>query len=153
MIFQKGDYSNLEYKQRFKEKIEVLEAYNGGVLFGNSMGATAREIVMAETEGDVEKAKVLARGKYLATKFLLRSDRRRYGELILSFKNNYAKQQKNYHKTLTDMYGLMVAFKPMRVTLVSGGHNEGLNFGNVAVEYKNRRGKGSWHCQWHGEKA
>ena len=24
MLFRKGDYSNLEYKQRFKEKIEVL---------------------------------------------------------------------------------------------------------------------------------
>ena len=34
------------------------------------------------------------------------------------------------------MYGLMVAFEPMRETTVSGGRNEGLNFGNVAVQYK-----------------
>ena len=33
MLFRKGDYSNLEYKQWFKENIEVLEAYNGGILF------------------------------------------------------------------------------------------------------------------------
>ena len=45
----------------------------------------------AETEGDVEKAHVLARGKYLAAAFLFSSDRRRYAELILSFKNDYAK--------------------------------------------------------------
>ena len=44
MLFRQGDYSNLEYKQRFKEQIEVLEAYNGGVLFGNSPGVTVREI-------------------------------------------------------------------------------------------------------------
>ena len=34
MLFRKGNYSNLEYKQRFKEHIEVLEAYNRGFLFG-----------------------------------------------------------------------------------------------------------------------
>ena len=34
------------------------------------------------------------------------------------------------------MYGLMVAFESKRATPVSGGRNEGLNFGNVAVEYK-----------------
>ena len=65
---QKGDYSNSEYKQRFKEQIEVLEAYDGGVLFGNSPGDTARDIAMlelnADTEGDADKAQVSARGKY-----------------------------------------------------------------------------------------
>ena len=67
MLFRKRDYSNSEYKQWFKEQIEVLEAYNGGVLFVNSPGATAREITIlvldAETEGDVEKAHILARRK------------------------------------------------------------------------------------------
>ena len=52
-----------------------MEAYNGGVLFGNSHVATKREITIlllnAETKGDVEKAHILARGKYLATAFLL----------------------------------------------------------------------------------
>ena len=79
MLFRKGDYSNSQYKQRFKEQIDVLEAYNGGFLFGNIPGATSREIAMmglnVETEGDVEKAQVSARGKYLATAFLLSSDR------------------------------------------------------------------------------
>ena len=99
MLFRQGDYTKLEYKQTFKEQIEVLEAYNGGVLFGNSPGATAREIstlgLDADIKGDVEKAQASARGKYLATAFLLSSDRRRYGELILSLKNDYAKQQKH----------------------------------------------------------
>ena len=47
----------MEYKQRFKEHIDVLEAYNGGVLFSNSPGAMAREIAIlgldAETKGGV----------------------------------------------------------------------------------------------------
>ena len=57
MIFRQGEYSNSEYKQHFKEQINVLEAYNGGLLFGNIPGPTARNIVLlglnAETAGDV----------------------------------------------------------------------------------------------------
>ena len=62
MLFCQGDYSKSEYKQNFKENIEVLEAYNGGggVLFGNSLGATACEIALlglnADITGNVEKA-------------------------------------------------------------------------------------------------
>ena len=77
----------------------------------------------ADTEGEVEKAQVSARGKYLATVFLLSSDRRRYGELIPSLKNDYARKQKQYPKTLTNMYGLMVAFESTRGTPVAGGRN------------------------------
>ena len=64
----------------------------------------------AETKGGMEKAQVSATGKYLVTAFLVSLDRRQYGELILLLKNEYAKQQKKYLKTLTDMYGLMVVF-------------------------------------------
>ena len=71
----------------------------------------------------------------MATEFRLSSDSCRYGELILLLKNDYAKQQQNYPKTLTDMYGLMVAFDTTRLTPVSGGRNEGMNLGNVTVEY------------------
>ena len=138
MLFWQGDYSNSKYLKKFKEQIEVLEAYNGRVLFRNIPEAMAREIATlgldTEIEGDVEKAQASARGKYLATTILLSSDRRRYGELILSLKNDYARQQKNYPRTLTDMYGLMVAFEPTRVTAVSGGRNGGMNFRNVTAE-------------------
>ena len=76
----------------------MLESYNGVVIFLNSPVDTVGEIATlglnAETEGDVEKVQVLARGEYLATAFLLRSDRHWYGELILLLKNDYVKQQK-----------------------------------------------------------
>ena len=83
---------------------------------------------------DVQKAQVLAKEKYLATPFLMSSDRLLYRDLILSIKNDYAKQQKKYPKTLTEIYELMVALYPTRPTVVSRGRNEGMNFGNVAVE-------------------
>ena len=68
--------------------------YNGGVLFGNIPGSTARQIATlgldAEIGADMEKAQTSARRKYLANDFLLRLDRRRYGELVLSLNNDYA---------------------------------------------------------------
>ena len=38
------------------------------------------------------------------------------------------------------MYGLMVSFDPTRATPVSGGRNEGLNFGNVVTKYETTGG-------------
>ena len=32
------------------------------------------------------------------------------------------------------MYGIMVVFDPTRATPVSGGRNEGLNFGNMVAD-------------------
>ena len=57
MLFLQGDYSNSEYKQRFKEQIEVLEAYNGEVLFVNSLGDTAREIAMLGLDTDTKRGR------------------------------------------------------------------------------------------------
>ena len=134
----------MEYKQRLKEQIGVLEAYNRGVLFGNSPGATSWEIATlglhAAIKGDVEKEQVSERGKYLATAFLISSDRRRYSELILLLKSDYAKQQNNYPKNITDIYGLMVAFestRPTSVTRGDGDHGGGGGAGRK-IEY--------WRC-------
>ena len=56
------------------------------------------------------------------------------------------------------MYGLMGAFEPTRATLVAGGRNEGLSFGNVVANSEtigdgDHGGGGSisrnmelWHC-------
>ena len=89
----------------------MLEAYNGGVLFGNIPGATSQEIMIlgldTKTEGKVKKAHISVRGEYLATAFLLISDRLQYGKLILPLENDHAKQQRNYPRTLTYMYGQM----------------------------------------------
>ena len=58
----------------------MLEASNGGGLFGNSPGVTARKIALlginAEITGAVEKTQILASKKYVATVFPLSSDRR-----------------------------------------------------------------------------
>ena len=100
MLFRQGNSSNYDYKQCFKEKIEVIEAYNGGTLFGNIPGDTAQEIKLLELDTNrkdvVNKEQILARGKYLATSFLLNLDRRRYGETIMALKNDCTKQQQNY---------------------------------------------------------
>ena len=68
----------------------------GGVVFVNILVATARNITLlrlnTESADDMDKAQISARGRYMATAFLLSSDRRRYGDLILSLKTNYTKQ-------------------------------------------------------------
>ena len=77
------------------------------MLFGNIPGATTHKIVLlglnAEITGNVEKAQISARGKYLATVFFLSLNRCQYGEMILSLKNDYVKQQSNHPRTLTNM--------------------------------------------------
>ena len=86
ILFLQGDSINSEYRQQFKEHIEVLKENNGRILFGNSLGATTRKIKLLglykESEDAVEKDQTSERRKYLATAFLFRSDRRRYRELI-----------------------------------------------------------------------
>ena len=81
MLFRQSNSSNVEYKRRFQEHLEIIEIYNGGILFGNSPGATAREVkvlgIDTDASKDVEKARVSERGKYLAVELLLSSDRRR----------------------------------------------------------------------------
>ena len=107
------------------------------MLFRNTPGATAGKIALlglnVEIIDNMEKVQVSARGKYLATAFLLSSDRRQYVELVLSLKNDYVKQQRNYPRTLTDMYRPMVVFEPTRATPVAGTRNVGLHFGNVVA--------------------
>ena len=39
---------------------------------------------------------------------------------------------------LTDMYGLMVVFDPARAAPVTVGHNEGLNFSNMATDNEDK---------------
>ena len=55
-------------------------------------------------------------------------------ELILSLKNDYAKEQRKYPRTLTDMYGLMVVLELTRATPVAGTRNGGMNFRNVVAD-------------------
>ena len=93
-----------------------------------------------EKKGGVKTARSLERSKYLTVALLLRLDQCRCGNLILDLKNNYAKQQKNNPKMLTDMYGLMVVFDSARVAPVTVGHNEGLNFSNVATDNEDKGG-------------
>ena len=48
-------------------------------------------VINADITGNVEKAQILARRKYLSTAFFLISDRRQYEEVILLLINDYEK--------------------------------------------------------------
>ena len=49
-------------------------------------------------------------------------------------KKEYDKKQRNYHMTLTYMYGIMVAFELTMATVVAWGHNKGLNFRKAVTD-------------------
>ena len=122
----------------------MLEAYSGGELFRNIPGSMVWEIkflgMEADKKGGVETARSSERCKYLAVAFLIILDRRQYRKFILDLKNDFANQQKNYPKILTDMYDLMVAFEPTGVMPVARGHNEGINFVRTATKNEDKGG-------------
>ena len=114
----------------------------GGPVWQQSRSNVARDKTTGTRRRECRqcgKGSDIREGKYLATAFLFCLDRRRYRELIFLLKNDYAKQQRNYPKMLTDMYELMVGFEPTRATPVARGINEGLNFRNVVAD-----SEGTW---------
>ena len=73
-------------------------------------------------------------------------------------KKYHTKQQMNYPRTLTDMYGIMAVFELTGVITVVSGRNEGMNLGKVFADSKGtgngdpggggiaRRKLECWHC-------
>ena len=55
MLFLQGDSSNSEYKQRFQDKVDVIETYNGGGTVHKSPGETAREIKILGLDPDIKE--------------------------------------------------------------------------------------------------
>ena len=111
--------------------MEAIETYNGGLPFRNITGAMEREVkvLSLDTENikDIKKRRASAQGKQLAVAFLISLYWRRYRELIIARQNDHT-TKKNYPKTMTEIYALMVALKPTRVAPVARGFNDGINF-------------------------
>ena len=85
--------------------------------------------------------------------FLLSLDRRRYGDLILSLKNDCAKQQMNYLRKLIYSYRLMGAFEPTRETSMAGGAQRRPEFRKRGRQLQRHRRQESWRWLRHREKT
>ena len=113
--FRHNELSINEFYKQFIAWTEVIDGYNGGEeKFGSSTGGTARELRIlaldANSANDIATAKEVVREKYLTIAFLLVSDLKRYGKLLLDLRNDFAKGQKNYPTTMRAEKSLMISY-------------------------------------------
>jgi Reverse transcriptase (RNA-dependent DNA polymerase) len=96
------------YLEKFKNLVEVVE-HCGGSFLESGMA----EVVLGDRRAadmntdDMKKAREL----YLATAFILASDRSRYSKLIEDLENNYIQGVNRYPTTLEDAYNVLMYWK------------------------------------------
>ena len=108
---QKRDMTIGEYHEKFKSLVSAYEGCGGSV--GNDKGLIVEYLVRMGTDvanadaNDVKAAKKGAREEYMATLFIVNSDKSRFGNLIQELENDFVKSNDNYPGTLTGAYILL----------------------------------------------
>ena len=103
--------SNSDYLEKFRGLISVYEHCGG------EPGVTSARIKSFEdpAEPDADKAERDARAKakneYIAVSFLLKSDPKRYAQLVRDLQNDYTRGISGYPTTLTEAYDILVNYK------------------------------------------
>ncbi len=132
-MFSQGKMSTVAYHEQFLNLVEVLDTIkaNIGVEPGiQAMVAKEKNKAVADlTEQDKSKA----REWYLATAFMLGSDRGRYGKLLENLENEFLQGRNSYPRTVTSAFSLLVNYKqdPRNLVLSVGVSNDGVSFANV----------------------
>ena len=106
--FSQGRLSLQQYLESFKNSVDVIEH------IGCAIGPNFKELIVTEMNdtGETEDtATATVREKYLATAYLLGSDRARFGKLIDDLQNNFLQGTDNYPKTLVDAHSLLLHWK------------------------------------------
>ena len=134
-----GNDSVPMYYEKFKTAVEVVKEMNGSL--GRDMGMTLYHLQKNNLtwEGATMKEKELASDQghegYMATAFILGSDRRRYGRYIEDLQNDFLQGQDNYPASLVSAYNILLGWKcdPRNMIQVTRGYaNDGLSFANIA---------------------
>jgi len=127
------------YLEKFKSSVEVLETCGGTIGESEIMVQAAANDIAGETvdinmASDDDKASYAegARQRYLATAFILGSDRKRYKKLIQGLENDYLQGQDKYPRNLTGAYHLLLHWK--HDLPQSGGRSDGVAFANLGDE-------------------
>ena len=100
---QGPDMTCQTYREEFTTMVDTIEHY-GGVFSPHSYLFT-----VAPGETDAQKRKYV-RDQWLATMFLRRADKRRFGGLIDDLENQYSRGNDQYPKDLTDAYHLLNSY-------------------------------------------
>jgi hypothetical protein len=125
------------YLEQFQNLVEV--ATHTGASAGLHAGividiATKKQIDLTPASRDETIAThAAAKERFLATSFLLNSDRSRYGRLIEEIENTYIQGQNRYPPTVTAAYNLLVNWKqdPRNFMQSVGPSNDGVSFATM----------------------
>ena len=135
---QTDKMSNSDYLEKFKGLISVYEHCGG------EPGVTGARIKSFQdpTEPDTDKAereaRAKARNEYIAVSFLLKSDPKRYAQLVRDLQNDYTRGISGYPGTLTEAYDILVNYKrpPQR------GHDFDIDIAFTTMEEQETRQQG-----------
>jgi hypothetical protein len=138
--------SNHEYFEKFKDNVATAER------LGSEIGVQTQRVNVIvnniavdtdnPTRAEINRAKAIAKDGYLATCFLMNSDRKRYGGLIRDIENEHTRGTDSYPNTLTEAYDYLVNYKGNR-TNSNDSEEGGLSFYNDgANEHGGRGGRG-----------
>ena len=122
--------------ETFRNMVEIINQSGGSL---GSDEATKKIIAKEEklqwdslTHEQATSIESAANERYLATAFLLSSDRIWFAGLITSLQNDYSKGINNYPKTLTDAVGIMSDYKRDPNTLPQKmDGSDGMNYTNI----------------------
>jgi hypothetical protein len=112
LVSQTRFMSDSEYLEKFRTQLDVLKSAGGDVC--NHHGMTEDELVRmnilpgAGTDAEIQAAAMVARKRFEAALFLVKSDQRRYGRLVQELANDYNKGRDSYPESLTAAYELML---------------------------------------------
>ena len=114
-LYRQKPYESLDtYMDNFNDLMEVIE-YNGGNEMMNPIGY-APLLVEYERSKDKDNAQSdeyyaeKAKNRMIAVMFLLRSDRKQYGHLLNTLRNDFASGNDLYPHTLNEAYLLLHRF-------------------------------------------
>jgi hypothetical protein len=135
--------SNHDYFEKFKDNVSTAER------LGSEIGMQSRRVeailediaidLLNPTDEEVKRARTKAKDGYMATCFLMNSDRKRYGSLIRDIENEHTRGTNSYPTSLTEAYDYLVNYKGGRPN--SNDTDEGgLSFYNDGNSYNGGRG-------------
>ena len=103
--------TNSDYLEKFKGLIAVYEHCGGEP--GITKARTKAFLDTSETDTDKAErdARTKARDEYIAVTFLLKSDTKRYGQLLRDLQNDYTRGLGGYPTTLSEAYDILINYK------------------------------------------
>ena len=112
---QTRNMSNHDYYKKFKDNIEVAERLGGEIgCHSRRVDTKTRRIavdMLAPTDAEKRRGKVISRDKYLAIAFLANSDKRRYNSLVVDIENDHTKGSNTYPQTLNAAYDYLINYR------------------------------------------